>query len=53
MLAGGVAGYAVNALYDATPLPMTAIIAAMGLGALLCYHAVLPEISRAGPPSSL
>ncbi len=43
MLAGSIAGYAVNALYDRTPLPMTMTIAAMGLGALLSYRLALPK----------
>ena len=46
MLAGSVSGYAVNALYDATPVPMTATIALMGGAALLAYHLLLPRVAR-------
>jgi MFS transporter, DHA1 family, multidrug resistance protein len=53
MLAGSLAGYVVNALYDGTPLPMAAIIAAMSAGAFLSYHGALPRISRAGEGDSL
>jgi DHA1 family bicyclomycin/chloramphenicol resistance-like MFS transporter len=53
MLGGSIAGYVVNALYDRTPLPMAATIAAMGLGALLCYRLAVPGASRAGAASNL
>jgi MFS transporter, DHA1 family, multidrug resistance protein len=46
MAGGAAAGYAVNALYDGTALPMAAIIATMGLGALLSYHLTLSRIPR-------
>jgi MFS transporter, DHA1 family, multidrug resistance protein len=45
MAGGAAAGYAVNVLYDGTALPMAAIIAAMGVGALLSYHLTLSRIS--------
>jgi MFS transporter, DHA1 family, multidrug resistance protein len=48
MLGGSLAGYAVNALYDGTPLPMAAIIAAMATAALLSYYLAAPGISHAG-----
>jgi DHA1 family bicyclomycin/chloramphenicol resistance-like MFS transporter len=47
MLGASLSGYAVNALYDKTPVPMTATIALMGAGALLAYHLPLPRSSRA------
>jgi DHA1 family bicyclomycin/chloramphenicol resistance-like MFS transporter len=53
MLGGSAAGYAVNALYDGTPVPMAATIAAMGIAAFLSYHLALPRISRAGDAASL
>jgi MFS transporter, DHA1 family, multidrug resistance protein len=46
MAGGAAAGYAVNVLYDGTALPMAAIIAAMGVGALLSYHLTLSRIPR-------
>ncbi|HUC64195.1 MAG TPA: multidrug effflux MFS transporter [Stellaceae bacterium] len=48
MLGGSLAGYAVNALYDGTPLPMAAMIAAMAMAALLAYYLAAPGISHAG-----
>jgi len=49
-LAGGLAGYAVNLLYDGTAVPMAAFIAAMGIGALLTYYfLLLPGGSAARP----
>jgi MFS transporter, DHA1 family, multidrug resistance protein len=48
MVGASLSGYAVNALYDKTPVPMTATIALMGSGALLAYHLVLPGIPRGG-----
>lgn len=53
MLGGSIAGYLVNALYDGTPIPMAATIAAMGFAALLSYRLALPGISRAESGSSL
>jgi DHA1 family bicyclomycin/chloramphenicol resistance-like MFS transporter len=46
MAGGAAAGYAVNALYDGTALPMAAIIATMGTGALLSYLLTLSRIPR-------
>ena len=46
MAGGAAAGYAVNVLYDGTALPMAAIIAAMGVAALLSYHLTLSRIPR-------
>src|SRR5215469_1020897 len=46
MAGGAAAGYAVNALYDQTALPMAAIIATMGIGALLSYLLTLSRIPR-------
>jgi MFS transporter, DHA1 family, multidrug resistance protein len=53
MLGGSIAGFAVNALFDGSPLPMAATIAAMGFAALLSYYLVLPRISRVGGIPSL
>jgi MFS transporter, DHA1 family, multidrug resistance protein len=52
MLGGSLAGYAVNALYDGTPLPMAAMIAAMAMAAFLSYHLAAPGISHAGGSAS-
>ena len=41
MLCGSVAGYAVNALYDGTPVPMGAVIGATALGTVGFYWAAL------------
>jgi DHA1 family bicyclomycin/chloramphenicol resistance-like MFS transporter len=38
---GGIAGYAVNALYDGTALPMGGVILAMAIGTPGIYWAVL------------
>jgi MFS transporter, DHA1 family, multidrug resistance protein len=43
MLAGSLAGYVVNAFYDATARPMAGLIAAMALAALVAYRLVLPK----------
>ncbi|HZB92198.1 MAG TPA: multidrug effflux MFS transporter [Stellaceae bacterium] len=48
MLGGSLAGYVVNALFDGTPRPMAAIIAAMAAAAFLSYHLALPGISLTG-----
>jgi MFS transporter, DHA1 family, multidrug resistance protein len=53
MLVASISGYVVNALYAKTPLPMTAIIALMGVGALLAYYLLLPGSSRAGDITGL
>ena len=52
MAGGAAAGYAVNALYDRTAFPMAAIIALMGIGALLSYHLTLARIARDEPPTN-
>jgi hypothetical protein len=39
---GSISGYAVNALYEKTPVPVTATIALMGAGAFLAYHLLRP-----------
>jgi hypothetical protein len=53
MLGASISGYAVNAFYDKTPLPMTAAIALMGVGALLAYHLLVPGNSRPGDVTRL
>lgn len=53
MLGGSISGYAVNALFDGTPRPMAATIAAMGVAALFSYRLVSPGISRAGGAAGL
>jgi len=39
MASGAAAGYAVNALYDGTPVPMGAVILAMGILSAAVYYA--------------
>jgi DHA1 family bicyclomycin/chloramphenicol resistance-like MFS transporter len=41
MLCGSVAGYAVNAFYDGTPVPMGAVILLLALGSAGIYWAAL------------
>jgi DHA1 family bicyclomycin/chloramphenicol resistance-like MFS transporter len=43
MLAGSLAGYVVNVLYDATGRPMAGLIAAMAASAVLAYRFLLPK----------
>jgi MFS transporter, DHA1 family, multidrug resistance protein len=52
MAGGAAAGYAANALYDRTALPMAAIIAVMGVGALLSYQLTLARIPRDEPATN-
>lgn len=46
MVAASLVGYAVNALYDGTPVPMGATIGLMSVGAFVTYRLAVPKISH-------
>ncbi len=47
MASGALAGYAVNAFYDGTPVPMGAVILAMALATAAIYFALLRRMATA------